>query len=349
VSDDFVTTLRLQLREAAEREARRSPLRRALPRPRPLVLAGAAAAAAAVALLIALGVASLGPPKPLPTAPAPHVVARLAVADKGGALSTGFGSLWTFDAVSGDVLRLNTDGTVVERIPTESGILDGWAGAGSMWALSGTRLYRIDPRTNRVVAKIELPPPSRWYGGVWAFKDSVWLVSSSDMRPVELAANRLGTKVPVVNAGAEAHGIASDASSFYVVRLDGRVLTLDARTGRRTATVPAPFKGLLYTADDGRLVWGTGSGVALSDAKTGKLLWRTNLGTRTVNAVAFGLGAMWVQGSPVSGRDQLWKLDPRTGEVRAALRMPDFGASGIAVTRDRLWIMSPTGVLTAIR
>jgi outer membrane protein assembly factor BamB len=238
---------------------------------------------------------------------------------------------------------------VTARIATESDILDGWAGAGSMWALTNTRLYRIDPKTNKVAARIELPPPSRWYAGVAPFPDSVWLVSSSDMRRVDRAANRLDAKIPVVNAGAEAHGIASDANAFYVVRLDGRVITLDPRTGKRTATTPAPLEGMLYTADHGRLVWGTGAGVALSDAKTGKLKWRTNLGTSRVNAVAFGLGAMWVQGTPVSGRDQLWKLDPQTGRVIAALRMSDFGASGIAATRDRIWIMSPTGVLTGIR
>src|SRR5262249_26638828 len=157
MNQDFVTTLRLQLRDAAEREAPRGPLQRALPQARPLLLAAVVAAPAAA---VALAVGSLGPPKRAPTTTtAPHIVSRLAVADQGGALSTGFGSLWTFDNTG--VLRLGTDGSIVARIPIKGDINDAYAGTGGMWALTDDRLYRIDPKTTRIVARIPLPPPSR--------------------------------------------------------------------------------------------------------------------------------------------------------------------------------------------
>lgn len=346
MSQDFVTALRLQLREAAEREARRGPLRRTLPQLRPLVPAGALAAAAVV-VVIALSTA--GSSTPRPTSPAPHVVARLAIADKGGSLSLGFGSLWSYDAVSGDVLRLSRDGTVVARIPTQSDILDGWLGAGSMWALTEDHLYRIDPRTNRVVARIKLPPPTRWYGGVFPFKDAVWLVSSSDMLNVDLATNRIGRKVSIANAGVAAHAFAADESAFYIVRIDGTLVTLDGRTAKRIALGRIPYEDKLYSAHRGTLIVSAGAGVGVVDSRTGKQAWRSNLGTSRINGVAFGLGAIWVQGTPVSGRDQLWKLDPKTGRVLAALPVPDFGVAGMTVAGGRVWIMSPNGNLTAVR
>jgi hypothetical protein len=81
MTQDFVTTLRLQLREAAEREARRGPLRRALPQGRPLALAGALAAV--VLALVIAGGALRGPDRAVPT-DAPRTSSRFAVADQGG-------------------------------------------------------------------------------------------------------------------------------------------------------------------------------------------------------------------------------------------------------------------------
>ena len=69
----------------------------------------AVVAAAAVAVVLAIG--SLGATKhAAPTTEAPEVVARLAIANRGGSLSTGYGSLWTFD--DSGVLRLGPDGGI---------------------------------------------------------------------------------------------------------------------------------------------------------------------------------------------------------------------------------------------
>jgi outer membrane protein assembly factor BamB len=344
MTEDFVTTLRTQLREAAEREARRSPLMRALPRPRSLVWAGAVAAAAVVIALLAATLG--GPPKPLPTAPAPHVVARLAIADKGGLVSTGFGSLWTYDAVSGDVLRLSPDGSVVARIKTESDILDGWAGAGAMWALSNTRVYRIDPETNRVVARIRLPLPTRSHNAVVTFPGAAWVLGVDGMQGIDLKTNRLR---PLVAGERVPTGFTADATRWYVTDRDGELTTYDGVTFRQLDRVRLPVAGLPLVAAGDDVIVSSAAGVAAVDPKTGALRWRTNLGVSRANGAAAGLGAIWVQGTPVSGRDQLWKLDPKTGRVLSALRMSDFGVTGMITTRDRLWIMSPTGVLTAFR
>jgi hypothetical protein len=344
MSQDFVTTLRLQLREAAEREARRGPLRRALPNPRPLLLAGALAAAA---VAIALAISTLGPPKQVPTTTAPHVVSRLAVADQGGALSSGYGSLWTYDNTG--VLRIGPDGSLAGRIPIKGDINDAYAGTGGMWALTDDRLYRIDPKTNRIVARIPLPPPSRSFTVV-SPDGAVWVANSDKAVEIDLRTNRTGRSVSLDRGGEAPSSFTAEPGRIYMLRRDGLLETLDSRTFGRVALIRPESPDPLIGAARGDLFQQSGAGMSAADARTGKLRWRTNLGTRTVNGVVAGLGALWVQGTPVNGnRDQLWKLDPHTGRVLAALPLPDFGTSSMVTTGGRLWIMSAGGNLTAIR
>ena len=221
MSQDFVTTLRLQLREAAEREARRGPLRRALPSARPLLVAGALAAAAVV---VALAIGTLGPAKHAqPTTTAPRIVARLAVADQGGALSTGYGSLWTYDNTG--VLRLGLDGSIVARIPITADINDGFAGTGGMWAMTDDRLYRIDPRTNRIVARIPLPPPSRSFAAVFPDAGAVWVANADMAVQIDLATNRTGRRVSLDRGGQAPSSFAAEPGRIYLLHRDGLLET----------------------------------------------------------------------------------------------------------------------------
>src|SRR6201999_190165 len=80
MSKDFVTTLRLQLREAAEREARRGPVRRALPDLRLRPLAVAAALALVLAAIVFAGI-RITDHREVPTTVAPTIVARVALVD----------------------------------------------------------------------------------------------------------------------------------------------------------------------------------------------------------------------------------------------------------------------------
>lgn len=346
MSQDFVTTLRVQLREAAEREAHRGPARRALPQARPLLLAGALAA---VAVVVALAVGTLGTTKhAAPATRAPHIVARLAIANQGGTLSTGFGSLWTYD--NSGVLRLGADGVIAARIPIRGDINDAYAGAGAMWAVTDDRVYRIDPATNRIVARIPLPPPSRSYGGVFPEPGAVWVANADSALHIDLRTNRIDRSVDLDRGGEAARGFAGEPHRSYMLRRDGLLETLDSRTYRRLALARPQTDGLPVAASHGAVLLQNGAGIATVDARTGKAGWRTNLGTSRINGALYGDGALWVQGTPASGEhDQLWKLDPRTGRVLAALPLPDFGVAGMAATSGRLWIMSQGGRLSAIR
>ncbi len=145
---DFQTQLRLQLREAARREERRSAL--APPtgwwRAGSPVLAAAAVALLALALVVA-GLALRGP-NPDRTAE-PKAVERLPVAGSLGPVMSAFGSVWAVDT-TGRLIRIDpVSRDVISSldVPARTGLA---AGAGAMWVGDDQAIQRVDARTGRV-------------------------------------------------------------------------------------------------------------------------------------------------------------------------------------------------------
>jgi DNA-binding beta-propeller fold protein YncE len=118
-----------------------------------------------------------------------RVVAEIPIAARepeGGALrvAVGEGAVWA-QGVSGGLFKVDpaTDEVVAERdLGDYSSDLAVYGG--SVWATAqvsvGTRLYRIDPRTARVVASEHGPDPSEGgYGGLVAGGGYVWFQSEN--------------------------------------------------------------------------------------------------------------------------------------------------------------------------
>jgi hypothetical protein len=348
MNQDFVTTLRLQLREAAEREARRGPLRRALPQARPLALAGALAALV-LALVVAAGLLR-GHEDVATTEHAPHVVARIAVADQGGGIAPGFGSIWATDSAGSRVVRVALSGGVSASIPFRAPrLLSINTGAGAVWVLTDDELVRIDPATNRIVAHIPLPPPSGNAFDVIAGRGVMWVLTGSQMLRVDPARNAIDRRIGTDHGGLAALSYSSDGQTMYLLRGDRRLVGLDAGTGERLSISRPAVEGNAINSVGHTVVFATPTALTAVDGPSGRPSWRRNLGVRKLNAGVLDNGGLWVQGTPVNGSaDQLWRLD-RKGRVTASLPAPDFGAAGMASTSRALWIMSPAGVLTEIR
>ena len=184
MSDDFVTRLGLQLQEAAERDMRRSAPSRALRGQRWLspALAGAIALAVVVAAVAAATLWLRGDATPLPAQP--RVVATLHVTDNPVQIVDAFGSIWIADHVAGRILRLDpATGAVQATIQVRTG---NWLWItpvrDQLWASVDELplIQRIDPETNRVVARTPVrTPDGRPFrvGNVWAAGDNVWAVS----------------------------------------------------------------------------------------------------------------------------------------------------------------------------
>jgi hypothetical protein len=157
---DYVTELRRELVDAAERERRRSAPRRAFRRGRrPLATALAGAAALAAALL---GIALLAREQPAPPPAALRVVdtIRLGRIPQGAVL--GAGSVWVAEH-DGRMLRVDpSTRRVIATAAAGTSAYDRVAATSdAIWLIGAVdeqeqryRLVRIDPSSNRVVARI---------------------------------------------------------------------------------------------------------------------------------------------------------------------------------------------------
>lgn len=297
------------------------------------------------------------------------------VVDVGGspqALLAHGDSLWV--ATPSSVVRLNLrDGSTLGRIsiPT-NGVNAGLAfGAGSMWlaATGNTQLLRIDPQTDKLIAKIPVGGRQgrREFllgGGVAFAAGSVWATRTSngprgDVVAVNPSADRIaGTPVPV-GSGPEA--IVSGFGSLWIENTSVVLgSTPPDQTFPSMSRISLPGRAASSEPFSGTPAVGFGSvwiqtGNALSenaalvryDPATERVLARIQV--PRVVAAAFGDGRVWAisyprSGSantftPVKGTAVLWQIDPRTNRIIGApihlqLTQPD----AIAVSAGQLWI-----------
>jgi outer membrane protein assembly factor BamB len=347
MSEDFVTQLRLQLREAAEREARRGPARR-LARQASAQRVWRPALALAVLALAALGLVSVANQvshRPEPAHRGLRVLERRQFVNAGSFLGTAFGSVWAEDKATGELLRIDPrTGAVRARIKlsaTEFGF--GFTG-GAVWALdSGKRLLKIDPATNRVVARF--PTQTR---GIFAGREALWLATPLGMQRFDPATDAFDRPITLTRAGFQAHDIATDGQNLYISRADGTLLVFDAHTGARRPTPGVEVDGYAVAAAHGVVMLAEQKGMSALNAHTARTLWTTELSKTPPVNVVLSRGLLWVEGVDETGNDRLWRLDAATGHITGSVRLPDFGAPGLAVVGDNVWVVSTNGVLQII-
>jgi outer membrane protein assembly factor BamB len=345
--EDFVTRLQVQLREAAEREERRGPIRRAARSGR-----APAIAVAALALLAGAVLAAGGWLRGTDSAPAGddglRVLSATTFGPLGGQLVSGFGSVWLADP-TGNVLRVDPrTGRVVGRIPAGQDIRQVIAGAGAVWAMGPAgEVLRIDPASDRIVARMSLPFSD--VGTLMIAQDTVWILIGPEVWRVDRERNVLEPRIGFMRGGPGPRSGASDGTSLYGLRPDRIVERHDGSDGHRIGSVRLALPGAVLAAADGKLLLARDYAVAAVDARDGRALWQRELGIVRVNQALVAGRSLWVHGSPMDGgRDRVWRLDLSSGRVRDALTLPDDGASGMAVVGDRLWIATPDGRLQIV-
>jgi streptogramin lyase len=136
--------------------------------------------------------------------------------------------------------------------------LDGMAiGEGAVWVIgdaSDPRLWRIDPRRNRIVSTIPLGfPPAKVAAGA----GGVWVTDQLEDRLVEVdpSDNRIVRSIAV---GRGAEGVAVGAGSVWVTAaIDHTVTRVDPSTGRVTDTIPVAARPTAVAVGEGA-VWVVG-------------------------------------------------------------------------------------------
>ena len=202
---------------------------------------------------------------------------------------------------------------VAARIAVPPG--PGWLGVGfgSVWLTKSQshRLYRIDPRTNRIQAEIPLGADPEL--GIGFGFGSVYIADPHDqtVTRVDARSNRVVGTFPVPMAADPEGSIGVGAGAVWVLSNEG----------------------------------GTDSGTLLKvDPKTGSVLGRVAVADQA-HAVIVAFGSVWVSSS---GRGRVQRVDPSTLKILADLEVPD-GPRFMAAGFGSLWVMSQgSGTLTRI-
>jgi putative pyrroloquinoline-quinone binding quinoprotein len=366
-SFEFQASLRMQLREAAEREQRRGLLARLAAAGRVLlpnighsVLPAAAVTATIAAAISVAAIFLMSDSEQRPVAP-PEVVAELSVADSLGATFGAFGSVWMADTTRDELLRVDPDSRrVVGRLPVAGELALG-VGDGSLWALQEGRarggfglsgpLLRIDPSTNRVTARIALGTvagqPFAGYE-VLDGRDEVWVAGASGALRIDARTNRVTQTIAAPDQLVSTHFALLDGD-LWAITEDGRLLSFDTRTGRPVSNVRLGLTeaGDLGTGPGGTLIAATPGALARVEPYSGRVLWRTRLGGRVEMWAAAG-GMIWTRSSG-EVHDRLTALDPETGRMLTSVQLEDFGGAGIATVGEELWLSTVGGSVVVLR
>jgi len=213
-------------------------------------------------------------------------------------------------------------------------------GHGSVWVSShrATTLYRIDPRSNRIQAEIDVGRES--CGRVEVAADGVWVIACEDgpSARVDPATNQVvettdpGAQPPVV-AGGHVWQVRGAQSRNALLRIE-------RDTGSTTARIPlGPLPSMPLVAFGA--VWvATGEGIRRVDARSGRARTVTLGETDTDLLLARAGGAVWV----ANGLDGvIWRVSPQGRATRTSLKVRPpslFYDIGLAAGRGHLFLRS---------
>jgi len=367
VTLDLEDRLWEQLEAAADREAARGYMARVaaatsglLPAWKLRAAMMTVAAAATIALVVAL----------TPDRAAPQwSVERVEVG--GTRLSSGVvghGALWSYDERSGQVLRLDPQThRVIARVPipsSSSGVTLA-SGANAVWAVpsspvthssalrsdpAAVELTRIDPRTNRVVLELSLPAALRPVDMV-LLPGAVWVWGQGGAVRIDPA--RMRTTTPLIwPRGERAMGFAATDERVTFFTDFGQLVTFDARTGERLATVPldGAETGEDLVAVGGEVVaYRQGGELASVNPITGRDRWTIRLDGRPRDVTMTG-GRLWLLLAAAGARaGELRALDPGDGHVVARVALPTDDSRSISPAGKTPLITTQGGELIAVQ
>jgi streptogramin lyase len=220
------------------------------------------------------------------------------------------------------------------------------ADAAGVWVQRDREVVRVDPRTNRVVARLPMGPPGSDLGAVGG--GSLWLTQVAQGTVTRMDPSTGRTVATIRVPGAQAPlgiDVAVGAGVVWVAydlgTLGGTIL---ARIDPATDTVAATVKladSEVALAVSGRAVLVLTRGVATSgvayqiDAATGRVVARIQA-CRGGNAAAFGAGAFWI----TCDEGQLLRVDPVAHRLAATVALGGAaGSAGRVVTDERaVWV-----------
>jgi virginiamycin B lyase len=208
-------------------------------------------------------------------------------------------------------------------------------------------VHRIDPKTNRRIASVDLPGEP--CAGLVTGSGSLWIplcTAPASLAKVDLKTNRL-TAIFAVGPAAAEGGIAYGAGSVWLITdKSGDLARINPENGAILDTLHVP-PGSYNPAFGGATLWVThaeGSGLTGIDAATGRTTATIATGPNPRFLTAGG-GAVWTLNQ---GDGTLTRVDARSRRATTiALGTPGHGGD-IAFSDGRVWTSMPKVPLSLI-
>jgi DNA-binding beta-propeller fold protein YncE len=157
-----------------------------------------------------------------------------------GTMALAAGSLWVADCDAKTLTRVDVrtariTATIATGVASADGEMNVVAGAGAVWLATAARgeISRIDPASNRVVARIAVAPGSNYlafgHGALWAVSSSSNLIQKIDPARNRVAGSaRLGRQPGFLAAGEGAVWVQEQADGT-VARVDPATVKVSGR------------------------------------------------------------------------------------------------------------------------
>ena len=213
----------------------------------------------------------------------------------------------------------------------------------AVW-VAGTKpdsVVRIDPASNKVVAKIPLPGEA-CSGLAFGF-GSVWVPicgKKSLLVRIDVSKNKISATMPFGPAGPEQGIAVSDDSVWIVTEKNGALVRIDPATNKARQKISIPPGSFVPLYSDG-IVWITGfesSVLTAINAATGEVLGSIPVGPKPRFLTAGG-GSIWTLNQ---GDGTVSRIDAKSRQLVATIPVGIPGHGGdICYGADSVW---PTAV-----
>lgn len=228
-------------------------------------------------------------------------------------------------------------------------------GEGAVWVCSAdhTRLARIDPQTNAVVAEIDLRPlaiPDHVLLLLAAGEGALWITDQTNVIQVDPGTNQIaGEALP---AGEEIIAVAPGHGTLWTgSHDDGIVARVDPKTHRVVASFDVGFSvhGLVVSEDSAWVLDEHGFAVVRIDPQSNQVRERIPIDFVGANLTA-GAGSVWVapaarDNGSSTGNDGIARIDEMGQQIMETHHVGEVATSeyySVYFSEGSLWVLVNT-------
>lgn len=231
-------------------------------------------------------------------------------------LGTGFGAIWVGSHRGAKVTRIDPSTEETISIPAGGNVIGTVAGAGGVWYLAWTakRLEKIDPRTNKIVARIDVNSE----GGDFEFDGNrLWFAGNQTIFGIDGKTNEIMREIPCGQPGPSC-AIDVYRGALWAVKPEGTEFVRLIKGSRPSVDRIAIGRGA-YTVDsffdDLWVAYPERGMLRRYDFSSGELVAEIDTGEHP-DSMAEGAGKLFVRTSDRT----IATIDPATNAIVATYR-----------------------------